>query len=344
MKKTLSMLLPISLLVLASCSGGNVSSLPSSSLEESSSSSTEDTSSSTSSSEEVKEVELFGDPNFKTGFDLKSISTSDAHVVKHLDYNGAAEECDPAIWNMAQWWTPFDFQYAPYTYENGYHTYQNESRTLKVNTDTGEIVMQLNSWLEYQERFGGSRTDTSQTWSHFLIEQTFEQSMTLADLNSLTLHFDFCVEEATLFDEEHYNPSFHAAQFIMYFTIRNYDFDNFFWFGVPLYDNRGNDSNPSYNIDQGFEGATNSLIYRMGQRDYIPSGTKIGQKYTIDIDLIPFLQEALITGSTVTSNPPLAGWDWNKCYINYMNAGWELPGSFNIVSSMSNLSLIAERA
>ena len=216
-----------------------------------------------------------------------STSTTGAHEVKYLDYDGKAKHSDSVIWTMAQWWTPFDFQYAPYSYEDGFHVYKNESRTLRVNTETGELDMQLNSWLEYQERFGGSRTAVSQTWSHL--------------------------------------------------------FNNFFWFGVPLFDNRGNDSNPSYNIDQGFEGATNSLIYRMGQRDFLPSGVKVGNKYNIHVDLIPFLQDALICGLTETSNPPLKGWDWNDCYIDYMNVGWELPGSFNIQSTISNLSLTAEQ-
>lgn len=331
-------------LPLASCGGQPSSSSQSGANTEdsqpASSSSKED---STQSSPVANEVQLFDDANFRTGLLLKSTSTTDAHVVKDLDYEGEAEPRDRTIWQMAQWWTPFDFQYAPYSYSDGYHIYQNESRTLKVNTEKGELGMQLNSWLEYQERFGGSRTSSGQTWSHFLIEQNFSQSVLLSELSSLRLSFDFQIKDVTLFDQEHYNPSMHAAQFIMYFTIRNLDFDNFFWFGVPLFDNRGNEGKPSYNIDQGFEGATNSLIYRMGQNDFLPNGVEVGKKYTVDVDLIPFLQDALITGSTATANPPLAGWDWNRCYIDYMNAGWELPGSFNIESTLSRLSLLAVR-
>ena len=351
MKKILYCLPLLFAITLVSCGDENITTTSSNNSDESSLVTTSDITSSNidststnidSTSQVDRYVELFDDPSFSTGFHLKSVSTSDAHVVKHLDYDGAAIESSRDIWNMAQWWTPFDFQYAPYKYEDGYHIYQNESRTLKVNTEKQEIHMQLNSWLEYQERFGGSRVETSQTWSHFLIEQNFSTSMMLSQLNSLVLSFDFEIPTVQLFDEEHYNPSVHAAQFIMYFTIRNTEFNNFFWFGVPLFDNRGNEANPSYNIDQGFEGATNSLIYRMGQKDFLPNGVEVGKKYSVNVDLIPFLQEALITGSTQTSNPPLKGWDWNNCYINYMNCGWELPGSFNIESNMSNLSLMAE--
>ena len=347
MKKRFSLLLAMSLLTLASCNGEGVSSISSedSTSSESSSFSSSSSSSSESSStiELPKTIEVFSDPKFETGFHLMSTSTTGAHEVKYLDYDGKAKHSDSVIWTMAQWWTPFDFQYAPYSYEDGFHVYKNESRTLKVNTETGELDMQLNSWLEYQERFGGSRTAVSQTWSHFLISQDFREHFMLAPLESLILNFDFEIQEVTMFDEEHYNPSLHAAQFIMYFTIRNTKFNNFFWFGVPLFDNRGNDSKPSYNIDQGFEGATNSLIYRMGQSDFLPNGVKVGNKYNIHVDLIPFLQDALICGLTETSNPPLTGWDWNDCYIDYMNVGWELPGSFNIQSTISNLSLTAER-
>lgn len=340
MKKT-TLLPTLAALLLASCSTSGTnsqsdSSIPSSEEEETSSSSPTE-------SEQENEIQLFDDPHFETGLVLKSTSTSDAHVVRDLNYEGKAEPRDRTIWQMAQWWSPFDFQDAPYSFEDGFHVYQDESRTLRVNTETGELDMQLNSWLEYQERFGGSRVDVSQTWSHFLIEQNFSQSVLLSELSSLNLSFGFEISDVTMYDEEHYNPSVHAAQFIMYFTIRNTEFDNFFWFGVPLFDNRGNEGKPSYNIDSGFEGATNALIYRMGQNDFLPNGVEVGNKYTVNVDLIPFIQDAMIIGTTVTNNPPLAGWDWNNCYIDYMNAGWELPGSFNIESSFTDLSLLAVR-
>ena len=50
---------------------------------------------------------------------------------------------------MAQWWTPFDFQYAPYKYEDGYHIYQNESRTLKVNTEKHTTKRDVNLRLRF---------------------------------------------------------------------------------------------------------------------------------------------------------------------------------------------------
>lgn len=329
--------------LLSSCGGGSSSTAtPGSSGGDPATSQHPSSDAADSTSLPAEDIQLIDDASFETGFQLKSVSTSDAHVVKHLDYDGAAIESDRDIWSMAQWWTPFDFQYAPYSHEEGWHVYQNESRTLRVNTEESALTMQLNSWLEYQERFGGSRTESSQTWSHFLLEQNFSNQPKISELASLRLSFDFEIDEVTLYDEEHYNSSMHAAQFIMYVTIRNTEFSNFFWFGIPLYDNRGLDSNPSYNIDSGFEGATGALIYRMGQRDFLPGGATIGQRHGVDIDLIPYIEEGFVLGATETDSPPLAGWDWSDCYIDYMNIGWELPGSFNIVSTLYGLSLVAE--
>lgn len=293
--------------------------------------------------EDPKTIQLFEDTGFETGFHLKSTTTNDgSKIVKHLDYEGKAKDSDRQVWNMAQWRTPFNFKDAAYSYNDGTHVYENESRKMEVNSSKKEMSMSLDSWAEYQELYGGSRTTTSQNWSHFLLEQNFKKSVKLKDLDTLTLSFDFKVDEVTMCDEAHYNPVVHAAQFIMYFTIRNEVTNQFFWFGVPLYDNRGEIFNPGYNIDQGFVGATNTLIYRMGTKEYIEDReVQVGKQYKINVDLLPEIQNAFILGNQEESiKKPFKDWKYEDLSIGYMNFGWELPGSFKIKSTFKDLSLV----
>lgn len=306
---------------------------------------TESSSTSDESSALTGEVELLEDTTFKTGYHLKSTTTADGGlIVDYIDYDGAAETADRNVWNMAQWWTPFNFKDAPYSFENGEHVYRNESRELRVNTDTGLMTMGLDSWKEYQTRFGESRTDPSQTWSHYLIEQDFRKAVYLTNVSSVTLNLDFRINEATLFDEEHFNPTMHTAQFVLYLTIRNDKLNKFFWFGVPIYDYRGGGLNDHYNIDQGFEGSTNTLIYSMGKKHYLNyPQLELKKDYNINIDILPFITDAFLFGKNdPTFNYPLKDWEFEDCYINYMNFGWELPGSFKIESQFSNLSIKAQ--
>ena len=86
MKKT-TLLPTLAALALASCSGPIESSLSSSSFP----SSEEESTPSSSESEVENEIQLFDDPHFETGLVLKSTSTSDAHVVRDLNYEGKAE-------------------------------------------------------------------------------------------------------------------------------------------------------------------------------------------------------------------------------------------------------------
>ncbi len=296
----------------------------------------------TDDSSAINGTELITDSSFETGFKLKSTSTSDVYIARYLDYDGAAIETEDDIWYMAQWWTPYDFSDAEYTYRDGWHVYENESRTLMVDTEDSALTMQLDSWKEYQERFGTSRSSSSQTWSHFLLEQYFEEQQMLSGLKSLTLSFEFEISEVTMYDVANYDSTIHAAQFVMYLTIRNTKYSNYFWFGIPLYDNRGGNDGASYQVDSGFEGATGSLIYSMGQSSYLPGGATVGQHHSISVDILSYIQDGYVYGSTQTTNPPLTGWDWENCYVNYMNIGWELPGSFDVTSTLYNLSLVAE--
>lgn len=362
-------LLALSAIVLSSCGGTSGSSSGFSSDKTSSSdasssseqvlpsgdSSSGDTSSeSSSSSEEVKEQELLDDQKFMTGFYLKTPEAPVSYP-RHFNYGGSVSDSGDMSWELAQWHTPYDFSDATETkVKDGVWKYENESRSFEVDTNTGEMSFSLDSWAEYQNLFGGSRTSGNQAWSHFLIEQTFSHSLQISKAKHLYLNLTFSIDELTAFDTEHYDSGKHAAQYLWYFTIQNILPDgadetklgkhgDYLWFGVPLFDNRSDYQTEYKNIDAGFAGATNKLIYGMDNRNYLPVSSghplEIAKTYAIkDFDVLPYMQEAFIYG---TQNGALENCQWGNMRVGYMNFGFELPGSFKMATTISGWSVRA---
>lgn len=273
--------------------------------------------------------ELLLDTKFESGFDLMTTSTTNGReVIKHIDYNGQAKKSETTPWKMAQWWTPFDFKDATYRKEKDTHHYENQSRHLSVNPKTGELVLDLNSYPEYIEKLGHSRTG-SENWSHFLIEQDFKNAPKLCETKRVIVDLTFSIDRSINMDKSQSIP---CAQISWYFTVTDPkngdtgyqskgDTNDFFWFGLPLYDSRYDFLSPYHHVDAGFEGATNKLIYSLGSNTYLEEKIQIGKTYNVKLDILPYIKEAFLYGVV---NGAMADSDWTDLVLNYMNLGWEL--------------------
>lgn len=292
--------------------------------------------------ENPKVVQLFVDRSFSNGFGLRGVSTNDgSKVFRHLT---ADSQEDEYYWDMAQWWTKYDMTYAEYSLENGVHVYKNESHEVRIDNKNSSLYMKLLASKEYD----APRKD-GQNWPHILIEQS-QKNVKIAGAKKVIASLDFNIIRCdNMMSEAEYSPSRHAAQYLWYLTLRNIVPDgsdpekvgkngDFFWFGMPIYDNRSPKGVESYKmIDQGFVGATNKLIYGMSSREYLKDlPIKFGTKYHIEIDILPYLKEAYIYGIT---NGALENTNWENMYLGYMNFGWELPGTFDVESEVSNISV-----
>lgn len=293
-------------------------------------------------------VELLQDPTFSTGFNLLGISpVIDGRTIQmKLDYNGEAVETEDNIWYMAQWWTPYNVVDANYSFREGIHSYETASRTIEVNPeDEGYLHVKLNSSIEY---LGETRIQ-GQPWTHLLIEQTFPASVKMSELESLILTLDVSVDKVVNLNGDAYDPGLHAAQLLWYLTLRNNvpedsnseevgSRGDFLWFGIPIYDNRSEFISDSAHIDQGAPGTTNKLIYSIGSANYFNEPLKMGKTYNIQFDVLPYIREAFIYAVT---NNALVNAQFENMEIGYMNFGWELPGSFDVESTIRNMSILA---
>ncbi len=356
--KKISLLLCTGLISLISCSNpNNTSSTTTSSEDETTTSEIEQT-----PKEKYKlkrENSYLADSNFNNGFTLISPKSTDQHLEKVIDYNGEADKDyngdDGSLstyWTMCQWWTPYNFKDAEYTKINGVHHYENESRMLEVDPKQGSITMELDSYVEYQKRFGGPLPG-NEPWAHFLIQQQFPNSLQFnpSTIDNLHVSFDIKVNEAIYKGANETPYGKECAQLLLYLRLTNKvpsDSDpnevgkpgQSMWFGIPIFDSRY-DSVPEYKAnDEGFEGATNSMIYSIASASYMGPKFEIGKQYTIDIDVMESLKQAFIYGVT-NDYMPNCKWENLTCY--YMNFGWELPGEYKVSSTLKNLDIYVEK-
>lgn len=289
---------------------------------------------------------LLTDTNFKGGFNLLTTKTTNGRNLSGvLNYEGKAVG-EPS-WEMAQWWAPdeFDFINADFNEpSDGVYDYRGQSRHCLIDTNKNEITLDQNSWLEYQTLYGHSRNG-SENWSHFLLEQNFKEPAKMVELEHVYVHLEFILNKSTNMDEGQPIP---CAQISWYFTVTDVKNGNsqyesgdndFYWFGLPLYDSRFDFVDDYHHVDSGFVGATNKLIYSVGSRNFLPEKIQIGKKYIIDVDILPWLKQAynygLMNGAMQNSNV-------QDLFLNYMNIGWELPGSYDVSITLKNLSVVVE--
>jgi hypothetical protein len=283
----------------------------------------------------MPEKELLKDPSFQGGFALLGINPAkDGRKIFRVFGKNPA-------WQLAEWWTPYPFKDAPLIETQHGYEMANESRRVAVDTAQGRLTMELDSEKEYAKLYQGVRHDSSQGWSHLLIEQDFEKPAKLSELKGLVASLAFQIDECQLFREKEYSPDRHAAQFLWYITLREGPRQaetgpngNYIWFGLPLFDNRFEHEEESAFYDLGNEGSTKKLIYGMASKKYLKDKIELGKEVRFSIDLLPDLKKAV---AYAIGHGIFASAD--NLYVNYMNLGWELPGNFRVASTLRGLSL-----
>jgi len=140
---------------------------------------------------------------------------------------------------------------------------------------------------------------------------------------------------------DEYDPGLHAAQFQLFFIVKNVrpgsvDQGDYYWFGVPFYDNR-HDIPPAFMAaDAGKKDATGKFIYTVAGETLGEASLKTGHWIALDKDLLPHilkgLQEAVRRGYLKDSTP-------HDYAVANMNLGWEIPGTFDAAVQVQDLDV-----
>lgn len=289
--------------------------------------------------------EVITDNHFTGGFQVMGASTATGRTkFSYLDYMGTVDATQ-SVWEMARWWNPegFDGETSTEEYLEGNYVYTDSSKVVKVNPDIGYLYLELNASQVYEHT-----RRNGENWPHLLIEQTFTEKYQIDEAESIMAQLTFTLEKSeNKIPSEEYNPDLHAAQLLWYFTLTNRippDSDpeevgtngDYLWYGVPLYDSRYPEGiDEHYNLDAGFSGSTNKMIYGMSSKDYLPP-VEIGQKYQIEIDILPYMRKAF---EIAQQNNCLQNVKFENLVFSYMNFGFELPGTFDVACSIEKMSV-----
>jgi hypothetical protein len=147
------------------------------------------------------------------------------------------------------------------------------------------------------------------------------------------------LNHAERFETPQYSPSYHAAQFLIFFTVQNRNRDSaghgdFVWLGVPIYDDRDRTGKTIIPGD-----SLGKLIYTPARSAYTNTPVATGVWIVFEADLLPLASEALdeawARGFVKDSR------DLSDYRLGGMNMGWELTGINNVEMQVRNISLKA---
>lgn len=282
------------------------------------------------------ERELIRDPHFQRGFFLLEPAPG-----KRVVY-GAWKGLSPGqpAWDLAQWSSRFPLQ--P---EDGRTSEQakvggNRAKTLVLGapgTAEADLSLAVHSEAEYPQ----ARKSSSEPWVHLLVQQELQDPPALAPLRALNFRLEVRLKRSTLADPETYSPALHAAQFLVYLTVANRNshaagYQECFWFGIPVYDNR---ERIVSNYEAQDFGDTKLFIFTPASDNFARTSTHDGEWVTFQKDLLPLVRRGIqqahakrfLKGSSDPSNFRPLG----------IFIGWEIPGKFNVEMQIRNLSLRA---
>ncbi len=287
--------------------------------------------------------QLLSDRRFQRGFAV--LDPSSGAPSGTLALPGAPGE---PIWELGQWGRSRSLTSAPrMPLPSGAVRWEDRYGSLTIGppgTEEADAIFHVNAFEEY----GGvyRPAGDARVWPHLLGQQRISPPGAagpgcppLTELASL----DFSVEARLLFDRPHrgpgYDPSRHAASFLIYFTVQNLrdpsapGYGDYLWLGLTLYDDR--DPRPGLYVNG--DAGTGKLIYNIGLRPLTDATLSDGAWHTMRVDLLPHALDALRAawdrGFLPDSRDPA---DYR---IGGMNLGWEIPGLNDAALQVRNLSL-----
>jgi len=289
--------------------------------------------------------DLFEDLQSRRGFLLSYADSSKGRAVEAVLDLGDANNV-PA-WRLCQWASKYSLAGVPCTRgTDGDLLYENQGKRVVVGgagSPNRDLILEVRGGAEY----GNRARRSGEGWPHLLIEQDAVVIRPLDELDSIRFSLDLrLLRFENRMPADQYDPGLHAAQFQMFFIVKNIspdspDHGNFYWFGVPFFDNRC-DVPPEYMAkDIGKDDATGKFIYTVDGRAVGVTPMKTGQWLSLDVDLLPFIrsgvQEAVKRGYLKDADP-------HRYAVANMNLGWEIPGAFDAAVQIRDLRITAVAA
>jgi hypothetical protein len=273
---------------------------------------------------------LFSDGRFRRGFRLSYPDSSRGRAVEAI-LNLNDEKNEP-IWRLCQWGTKYSLASSPRIQgSTGDIWYENPAKKVLVggqNSGNRDLMLELKGKAEY----GNEARKYGESWPHLLVEQDATMVYPLDRLRRV----DFQINLKLLYIENHmkeseYDPSLHAAQFQMFFIVKNVsrqtrDYADYFWFGVPFFDSRHEIPPAHMARDAGKADATGKFIYTIDGKTVNTIPLRTGRWVAVEKDLLPYIKDGL---REAVKRGYLGSANLHNYGIVNVNLGWEIPGIFD---------------
>ena len=296
--------------------------------------------------------ELFTDTKFENGFKvLPALKSELSSGYGYFNYG------DPTLrpsWSLAQWDTKYDFRDMENNtifseIDTGVYSYDSIDKILTVDTVNGILGMELNASQVYD----APRVE-GQAWPHLLIEGSTKNAEAPFANRAVNMdHLRLTLSQRLVKFEDHMGDTatgLHAASFFIYLYVKGINEQSqseMTWFGLTLFDNRVAFAAESGRQDSGKDDASGLFIYQVPARgftatDFVENGvitpSADGQWMNIDIDLLPYIQRALVLAQ---EQGFMKGVTMDTVVVDGMNMGWEMPGTYDGKIEVKDLSLKA---
>lgn len=298
--------------------------------------------------------QLFGDTKYAKGFYVSALQSADegSHTPTLFTYGQSGVT---PVWEIAQWDSKYDFNDtendAIFTSPaDNVYKYFDPSKAVTVNTDTGDLKLRLNASAVY----GSTPRVAGQAWPHLLVQEPLANSSynfayKLKNVSQLRLQLN---EKLTYYKDcmdGKADPSLHAASFYIYLYLKGINSKGQAeqtWFGLPLFDNRYTYCAEYGSVDGGKADASGLFIYTLPSKAFTTSkftdanggitGSDSNSWGNVDVNLMPYVQRAL---TLAQQSGFMQGVTLDTCYLDGMNMGWEMTGTYDAEMEVKDLSL-----
>lgn len=276
--------------------------------------------------------QLIADGGFENGFTVLSKETNGASAIPEGIFR-AAGSIAPS-WMIAQWGKGPDL-WNDGKNADGDILSDGVCRTVEVRPEDRSVILSIDGKGAYEGLPAGT-----EDFPHLLLEQ----SPFIADTDSVP--FYSCDSDAIVFsadvrlngyEESAVKDGINAVQFLSYFYVKGKNTDDFVWFGLCLFDDRG----PQDTYWAADTAGSSNMIYTISTRDVYKTALNAlrpdGRYRHVRIDLAPHIDSLLekinesgVFGRSVSKE---------EFYIGGMNIGFELHGNASCTAQIKDLSL-----
>jgi len=303
---------------------------------------------------------LYQDPNYKKGYIVSKPTYGEGENPLHEEYL-KTYSWNPYTpkWSIAQWTSRYDImgngENDGYTLtqdiDGVINTYTSKGKivnnkfvpgkVITANSKTGELYLECNTSVEYEKHRTGS-----EGWVHLLYGQDFEDNLVrVCEQKSIIMEASFTINKCINHMGSAYDTNKHCAQLCWYITIQNRaggysnpDYGKYIWFGIQLWDNRT--AGKVAGMYRAHDAGTDTLIYNPSTEGvYTDNAGKqplVNQKATARIDIVSYVQEAF---EYAKNNGYLGNTKFEDLYIGGTNFGYEVPGTFDIASTIHGINV-----